>query len=105
MKKRSPFLSFVVALLLLLSQQLAFAHGVTHLGEGQYRASRDQHPTEQVQCEQCLALAAIGSAIIATPNLPLAISVRNPVISSEPTERFVPITFRSFNSRAPPGIS
>jgi hypothetical protein len=92
----------LLALLLLLTQQMGYTHAVSHLSDGSHRTQQNkQLPIEQV-CDQCLAFAQIGSAMTSHALLVLADAAPNPITLPLPTHILVPRTVCVFHSRAPP---
>ena len=106
MKRRQSILPALLALLLLLSQQLGFAHAVSHISDPpRYSTSHGkQLPIEQA-CEQCLAFAQIGSAL---PTHVFSLTVdtaRDAAIPATSSSVLYPRPIRAFQSRAPPRLS
>lgn len=92
----------LLALLLLLSQQMGIAHAVSHLSNANHKISQNkQLPIEQT-CEQCLVYAQIGSALTSPATLPLVDAVARLVIDTVLLQHFSPATIFAFHSRAPP---
>ncbi|QDZ29624.1 hypothetical protein [Noviherbaspirillum sp. UKPF54] len=104
-KLRHAAIHVVLSLLLLLSQQLAMAHAVSHLSSDNASGmARQKQLPPELQCDQCLAFAAIGSAVNAPPhdfvigqsvNLHDALAAPCPLLASPQ---------RVFDSRAPPVV-
>ncbi len=89
-----PYLGWLLALLLLLTQAGALAHGVKHLP--------DQFNGDEPACDLCLAFAPIGAGIASTP------PAWSPPPPATTFDVFVPtpssMVFRAvYRSRAPPG--
>ncbi|KIF81850.1 hypothetical protein [Noviherbaspirillum autotrophicum] len=105
MKLRQTATHVVLALLLLLSQQLGIAHAVSHLTTQSTSgvAQQKQLPPE-LQCDQCLAFAAIGSAVNAAPHAFFIGLAANPFEVGLAPFRLLPPTIRAFDSRAPPVV-
>jgi hypothetical protein len=98
-------LPVLLALLLLGSQQMGFAHAVSHLSDNSRHTQQNkQLPIEQV-CDQCLAFAQIGSALTNLALLVLAdaapVSVPLPHVSPV----LLPRAPCVFHSRAPPVLA
>jgi hypothetical protein len=93
----------LLAFLLLLSQQMGMAHAISHLSSGlTSSASHDKHLPSQMQCDQCVAFASIGSAV---PNPPVSLFVdisTNRVAVDARIGKLLFRTIRAFDSRAPP---
>ncbi|MFC3107634.1 hypothetical protein ACFQAT_01020 [Undibacterium arcticum] len=103
MKRRQTILPALLALLLLLSQQMGFAHAVSHISDQpRYSTSHGkQLPIEQV-CEQCLAFAQIGSALPTHVFSLAADTAPDAVTLATSTPVLYPRPIRAFQSRAPP---
>ena len=113
MRRRSVHV--LLSLLLLVSQQMAFAHamshwtgqlGTSHAAAALVQADEDSDLSSAVaqdrSCFQCLAFAQMASAIGSTPRqfAPLDLQAER-VIALATTER-APRTVCVFHSRAPP---
>jgi hypothetical protein len=88
---------------LLLSQQLGFAHAISHLATRADAGSLQKKslPAE-LQCEQCLHFSALGSGLTsAAPTLALPAASTLPFIAPR-VEAPHPRVARAFDSRAPP---
>lgn len=109
---RRQFAYALLSLLLLLSQQLALTHGMSHwqggrAGQSQAAASEQQRMASkslalEQACDQCLAFAQLGSAL-GTPNFafyaPSHGAVALPATGAPPDCRRAVCPFQS---RAPP---
>lgn len=88
---------------LLLSQQLGFAHAISHLSARVDSGSvqKKSLPAE-LQCEQCLHFSALGSGLTSSaPALALPAATAAPFIPIR-AEAPHPRALRAFDSRAPP---
>ncbi len=105
-KPQRIFSHLAFALFLLLSQQLGIAHAISHFSSDRVsRSSHEKHLPAEMHCSQCLAFAAIGSALNSAPAtfaamlpvswLPIAPSVAKPLL----------FALRAYHSRAPPVTS
>ena len=105
MKLRHAAARLALSLLLLLSQQLAFAHALSHLSaETASGVSRQKQLPPELQCDQCLAFAAIGSAVNTPPHA-FVIGQPASLLQAPPTSaRLLPSPQRAFDSRAPPVV-
>jgi hypothetical protein len=103
---RQRLVPILLAFLLLLSQQLAIAHAVSHLSSDLAPStSHDKHLPGAMQCDRCLSFASIGSAL---PTPPLCFFFDLPpsrVAVGTPAGQFLSRTICAFNSRAPPVLS
>ena len=116
---RRRIVHVLLSLLLLVSQQMAFAHAMSHwtgkLGATHPIAQLIQAPVDEDgdlsravaqdrSCFQCLAFAQMASAIGSTPRqfAPLDLQAER-VIALATTER-APRTVCVFHSRAPPFV-
>jgi len=104
-KTRSVIAHCLLALLLLLSQQLAAVHAVSHIGDARTHSTQEkQLPADQV-CAQCLAFASIGSALTGHAPAFVGNGVDDAVDVTMPHDRARPEAFRAFQSRAPPAFA
>lgn len=104
MRNRKPIVHVLLALLLLLSQQMVLAHAVSHYSEARQRTSdTKQLPIEQI-CEHCLAHAQIGSGLTSQFALHLADLAPDAVPVVSPPLLLSAKTFTAFRSRAPPSV-
>lgn len=114
---RRRLVHVLLSLLLLVSQQMAFAHAMSHwtgkLGTSHAIAALAQADTDSDlsssvaqdrSCFQCLAFAQMASAIGSTTRqfAPLDLQAER-IIALATTER-APNTFCVFRSRAPPSF-
>lgn len=100
---RRIFAHVVFAFLLLFSQQLGVVHAISHLSSepGSGSVQKKQLPGE-LQCEQCLAFAAIGAGLTASPlSTPQFLAPRETSVEV-PLAKTLPASLRAFDSRAPP---
>ncbi|MGZ3159533.1 MAG: hypothetical protein ACXU7D_09230 [Burkholderiaceae bacterium] len=105
MKIFRQILPVLLAFLLLVSQQMGYAHTVSHLSDGSRHSQQNkQLPIEQV-CDQCLAFAQIGSALTSHAFLVFADAAPSPVSLSHTAPILVPRTVCAFHSRAPPVLA
>jgi hypothetical protein len=109
--KRSLFLRVLLSLLLLVSQQMAVSHAVSHLAgvadqTAQAKAGSKHSPTKELAgeagCSQCFAYAQMAS-VLSSPTVVL------PVLDARAFHQIVPVgaadclrTVCVFRSRAPP---
>jgi hypothetical protein len=103
-RRRSPahFTAIFLALLLLLTQQMGFAHAISHLSDFSSSSVKvKQVPSEQV-CEHCLAFAQVGSALSSDAGLFQATPLAPEVALPRATQTYVARTVCVFQSRAPP---
>jgi hypothetical protein len=95
----------LLALLLLLSQQMGYAHAVSHLSDSTHRTRQNkQLPIEQA-CDQCLAFAQIGSALTSHALLIFEDATPGFIAPFLPTHILVHRTVCVFHSRAPPMLA
>jgi hypothetical protein len=113
-KKRRPLLHMLLSLLLLLSQQAAFAHWVAHGVQGRHlvspAADKTAVPTpgksgllqaDQL-CQECLFMAQVGSVPISTTASPTIDLAGNGIIIALPAFVVLAQNPSPFLSRAPP---
>jgi hypothetical protein len=103
---RQRAIPILLAFLLLLSQQMGMAHAVSHLSSDlTSSASHDRHLPSQMQCDQCIAFASIGSAV-PSPPLSLFFDLSTSRVTVDARIGTFPVhTIRAFDSRAPPVAS
>jgi hypothetical protein len=83
----------LLACFLLLTQQLALAHGSSHALKGS--------PTESQSCHTCLMSAQIGGPLtVCSPDF--GTDLRCALQAAPARSVFVPAPLRAFESRAPP---
>jgi hypothetical protein len=97
---------WLLALSLLVSQQLALVHAVSHIADArpptsQHTPQNKQLPAEQ-SCAQCLAFAQIGSALTGSTLPAQAAGIDDAVNVVPPAGRLGPDIFSAFHPRAPP---
>jgi hypothetical protein len=101
-KIRTSILHFIFAVLLLLSQQMAVSHAISHTEIlTQSVVQDDGQPSDSV-CDQCLALCSLASALGGTFSFGLGNLFAHTKIALDVFENFFPANLRPFNSRAPP---
>lgn len=103
MTARRVFARIAFAFLLLLSQQQGMSHAVSHLssdfGSG---STQKKHLPAEMQCDQCLAFAAIGAGLTGSPpSIPQSFVPRETSVEV-PLAKALPAAPRAFDSRAPP---
>ncbi|HJV87390.1 MAG TPA: hypothetical protein VJ698_18120 [Noviherbaspirillum sp.] len=89
--------------LLLLSQQLGITHAISHLSSAAASGKvQDKQLPAELQCEQCLAFAAIGAGLVGSPpQVPLLAAPAETGIAIPLVAQLPPVP-RAFDSRAPP---
>jgi len=93
------------AFALLLSQQLGIAHAISHFSSDTSSGGLDQKQLPgEMQCGQCLAFAAIGSALNGQPpTFCLPFQSPQPAPAAPLAKPLLSLT-RAFDSRAPPVV-
>ena len=102
MNNTRPLISLLLACLLALTQQLGFAHALSHLGKSIPAPSRNdtQHPAEKV-CTECALYAQLDAGFTSAITAPIVVAaVYQPI--SESFRVFDPAFRPPFHSRAPP---
>jgi hypothetical protein len=101
MNKTRKLLCLFLAVLLVVIQQIGFAHALTHLVPAQQNSRPDKpHPAEKV-CIECLAFAQIGGGLMSAA--PPVAPVSPPVVALAVQSRVhTPAFVSHFLSRAPP---
>lgn len=93
-----------MALLLLFTQQMGFAHAISHLSDlGSSSVKVKQIPLEQA-CDHCLAFAQIGSALSNDAGPFKAAPQDAEVALARATQDHCARTVCVFQSRAPPAV-
>jgi hypothetical protein len=102
-KPRRIFSHLAFALFLLLSQQLGIAHAISHFSSDRISRSSHEKPLPaEMQCSQCLAFAAIGSALNNTAATLAAVQPVSWLPIAPPVVKPLPSALRAYHSRAPP---
>jgi len=104
-KPRSVIAHCLLALLLLISQQLAVMHSVAHVADARTHTTQDKHLPADQACAQCLAFAQIDSTLTGSSLTLHDIGVDDAARVTVPRARFGPISFLASRSRAPPAIA
>lgn len=107
----------MLSLLLLVSQQMAFAHAMSHwtgkIGSTRPNAVLVQLDTDNDlsravaqdrSCSECLAFAQIAGAIGSTPRQFAPLDLQTERVLALATTEAAPRTFCVFHSRAPPSF-
>jgi hypothetical protein len=94
-----------MALLLLFTQQMGFAHAISHLSDlNSGSVQVKQIPLEQA-CDHCLAFAQVGSAL-GSEHVPFkATPIAAEVDPGSAIHLLCARTVCVFQSRAPPGVN
>ena len=114
---RRPLVHVLLSLLLLVSQQMAFAHAMSHwtgkLGSSHPAAGPVQRELENDlsssvaqdgSCSQCLAFAQMASAIGSSPPQFAPLDLQTERAVAFVTTEAAPRTICVFHSRAPPSF-
>lgn len=111
MRFRLPAIHLVLVLLLLLSQQMALTHALTHISPpavsgtqsgAQSRTQSDDQLPREMQCMKCFAFASVGSALASSPHAWSADLIPGWIDIPGPATTPLRNAFRAFDSRAPP---
>ena len=102
----------LLSLLLLVSQQMAFAHAMSHwtgrLVYAPVSAGEDSELTKALaqdqSCNQCLALAQLATPLGSTLRQFVAPDLRTEVVAARAMRQAAPRTVCVFHSRAPPSL-
>lgn len=102
----------LLSLLLLVSQQMAFAHAMSHwtgrLVYAPVAAGEDRELAKAVaqdqSCNQCLALAQLATPVGSTLRQFVAPDLRTEVVAARALREALPRTVCAFHSRAPPSV-
>ena len=99
------FSHFLLALLLLLAQQGAAVHALSHLAESvPAHSQQDKNPPHSPACDKCIAYAEVGGGVHSAPLFfhgELALTAQQFVVDYDFSSR----TFRAYSSRAPPRLA
>ncbi|MEW6371516.1 MAG: hypothetical protein AB1584_11320 [Pseudomonadota bacterium] len=102
----------LLSLLLLVSQQMVFAHAMSHwtgrLVYAPVAAGEDRELAKAVaqdqSCNQCLALAQLATPVGSTLRQFVAPDLRTEVVAARALREALPRTVCAFHSRAPPSF-
>ncbi len=102
MNLRKIIFPLILSLLLLGTQQMGWAHALSHFADGSTSTSQGKQGTAEKICEQCLAFAQLGAGLQGPtsrlPAIPLEV-----FIAPVHAERSIHARVQSgFRSRAPP---
>jgi hypothetical protein len=102
-KPRRIFSHLAFALFLLLSQQLGIAHAISHFTSDRVSHKTHEKPLPaEMQCSQCLAFAAIGSALNGASATFAAVPSVSWLPIAPPLVKLLPSALHAYHSRAPP---
>jgi len=102
-KPQRIFSHLAFALFLLLSQQLGIAHAISHFSSDRVSRSTHEKPLPaEMQCSQCLAFAAIGSALNGASATCAAVVPIGWRPIAPPVAKRLPSVLHAYHSRAPP---
>jgi hypothetical protein len=98
-------LRFLLAALLVFSQQQAVLHLLGHDLAQLSQKSDSSDPSQELVCAKCLAIAHLDHAV--SPSVPVILPVRaTPVAIEVPAPRALDVAFvAAYRSRAPPVLS
>jgi hypothetical protein len=99
------FLSLLVAFLLTFAQQLALTHPYEHAADWQQKSSSQKNTLPHTDnCDKCIALAGIASAVGAKSQSFHALSTTFEFLPSA-TQPTISAHFQPYQSRAPPYLA
>jgi hypothetical protein len=104
-KPRSIIANWLLALLLLLSQQLATMHAVSHIADARAHSTQEKQLPADQACSQCLAFAQIGSALTGHTFTFADNGIDEAVRIAAPPQHARAESFHAFRSRAPPALA
>jgi hypothetical protein len=100
---RRVFAHLAFACFLLLSQQLGIVHAISHISADSSLSDSKREPLpKELQCEQCLSFAGIGSGLTGSPARITQLVLPNEAPAGKPFTKPLPPAGRIFDSRAPP---
>jgi hypothetical protein len=102
MQARRALTHLLLALFLLFSQQAAFSHAATHLGN--VPGSQDQQLPHGKACDQCVQGAHLGAALLDACHAQGWIDTPGAHAATAPQTVYLPRPVPSFFSRAPPAF-
>jgi hypothetical protein len=101
-QNRRPIISLFLVFFLLFTQQVGYAHAISHLSGGNSGTTKNsQLPVEQA-CEHCQFFAQIGSALRSDPVFFVVTPIPAEIPQSRSTQFHFLRTICAFQSRAPP---
>lgn len=99
----------LLSLLLLITQQFAFAHAMSHLASARQMASQPHDAGETAKalaqdqaCSQCLAFAQLAAPLAGAPCQFVATTLATDVLATTTATCIAARTTLPFESRAPP---
>ena len=102
---RRLFFHALLALLLLLAQQGAALHAISHLTEiVSTHSGQDKNLPHSPACDKCIAYAEVGGGVHSVPLVFHGVDThfaQSPTVCSEPSSR----TLRAYSSRGPPSLA
>jgi hypothetical protein len=100
----SLFMVFFLPFLLLFTQQIGYAHAISHLSNPNSSTTKNsQLPVEQA-CEHCLVFAQMGSALRSDPIFFAVTPIAAEIPQTRSTQLYFLRTICVFQSRAPPAF-
>lgn len=105
MKTRSALAHWLLALLLLLSQQLATVHGLSHLSDARNRTTQEKQLPADQACAQCVAFAQVGTGLTGKPFVLADLGVDEAAGPVAARTGPAAVAFTAFRSRAPPAAA
>lgn len=101
-RSSSPLTAVFLALLLLLTQQMGFAHAISHVGDRDANSSRSKQLPAKLACDHCQAFAQLASPLASAVDpcvfMPPAPEQGQSMVAQARVARTVCV----FESRAPP---
>jgi hypothetical protein len=102
MRAQRACLRLLLALALLLSQQIAFAHAISHFASQPARS--DQQLPDNKVCDQCIQGAQFGAALLDSGGAHSIFQAAASVSHPRPESVYQPLSLPPFASRAPPSF-
>jgi len=102
MHARRALTHLLLALFLLFSQQAAFSHAATHLGN--VPGSQDQQLPHGKTCDKCVQGAQLGAALLDACHAQGWVDSPRTHAAAAPQTVYLPRPVLSFFSRAPPAF-
>ncbi len=111
---RRRLVHFMLALMLLVSQQMALSHAMAHWANAREVASSNQQGadsrsasslSQDQTCDKCLAFAQIATAVGSTSGNANAIEVATVAVAPQVCQAELARCHRVYQSRAPPAVA
>jgi hypothetical protein len=99
---RRPLVSLFLVFFLLFTQQVGYAHAISHLSNANSSATKNSQLPAELACEHCLIFAQMGSALRTDPIFFAVTPIAAEIPQTRSTQLYFLRTICVFQSRAPP---